>query len=215
MSRPTIPKALAEAIKDHLGEYDVEDIQKIGAALFDVIFDKLKPGKDIILTNCIKFHIAAMKARIYSNPKNDTKTTKDAHYALRVSVMTATKKRFEDMSMDESDDDKAAKAKKTSSVSSKSSSDDEEDAAPVSKAKAKANKRKPAAAKKPSKATSDEETEDESVPVPVPTTKGKAAPPKSKAAGNGKGKGKAKAVSEIEELVEEKYANVDSADESD
>jgi nucleoid DNA-binding protein len=100
-TRSTIPKVLADQVAVHLkNEYETADIQRVGAALFEVILNNLKPGKDIVLTNCIKFHLSSMKERIYSNPQNEVKTTKEAHYAVRVSVMPAVKKRFEGMAIE-------------------------------------------------------------------------------------------------------------------
>jgi nucleoid DNA-binding protein len=111
-TRSTIPKVLADQVAVHLkNEYETADIQRVGAALFEVILSSLKPGKDIVLTNCIKFHLSSMKERIYSNPQNEVKTTKGAHYAVRVSVMPAVKKRFEGMAIEvEADADVGADA---------------------------------------------------------------------------------------------------------
>jgi nucleoid DNA-binding protein len=252
-SRSNISKALAEAIKEHIGEYEVEDIQKIGAAMFEVIFDTLKPGKDVVLTNCIKFHIASIKERTYSNPMNDTKTTKGAHFALRVSVMPATKKRFENMVMvaeankdttlvAESDIDsdgvtgvtdvtdvtetvtkvKAAakpKAKKTTVEASEAS-----EASDASNATASAKKpivkkttatTKAVAASKVPLPSDDVAEVDVATTSTTSTTKSKAKKASPVSAPKGKGKAASVPVPEIEELVEETYANIDSADESD
>jgi nucleoid DNA-binding protein len=136
-TRSTIPKVLADQVAAHLkNEYETADIQRVGAALFDVILSSLKPGKDIVLTNCIKFHLSSMKERIYSNPQNEVKTTKGAHYAVRVSVMPAVKKRFEGMAIEGevdvdvdadavSDDAAKVSGKKKSSKSSKSKQSNE------------------------------------------------------------------------------------------
>jgi len=97
MSRNMIPKALAIAVKESNNDINVsvDDVKVICETLFVYILDQVKGGKDVTITNFLKFKRNLNKARTFRKPKSEETTSKPERYSLSVKIMANTKTAFE------------------------------------------------------------------------------------------------------------------------
>lgn len=97
-NRGMITKSMALAVKKNSAvNVDEETVKQICESLFTVILDDVKRGKDVTITNFVKFKRVVRKERTFKNPNNSNLTTKPERYAMTATVMSGMKKVFEAM----------------------------------------------------------------------------------------------------------------------